>query len=300
MVLEPPIFVSTGTLVPEIDPEELLNPDQLLKLVRKLGLPEGPFRPAVSLAQRLGFPRRPLLLPLEALHQLGVIPHPHRFLADSAYLPLKELHDCWVDPLVQLGLASRQESLAAACIKFRKFLEHFDGRKAIVIGQSQGGLVMLELAMEPEFRDYIELVDVAGAPILGVPKLEAWPLKLATVLPGVAQMKCDSPSLAVLRERVATEWPLNVPVNLIGAPGDPLVPLESALTLKLPEGAALNRYYVGPHPLDSSEDVKHLVASSEFAHTRMCWRPSVVGLVAEQRRQLTAEAPDYPKLTLAA
>jgi hypothetical protein len=300
MVLVPPIFVSTGTLVPAIDPEELLDPRQLLKLVDKLGLPPEPFQPAVSLAHRLGFPRRPALLPLELLHELGVIPHPHRFLADSAYLPLKELHDCWVEPLAQLGLASREHSLAAARTKLRALIKCFPGCKVILVGQSQGGLIVLELAMDEEFRSHIATVVVAGTPIQGVPKLDELPLKWATAFPGVAQMTCQSPSLENLRCRVASDWPVDVPVNLMGAPDDRLVPLESALTLRLPDGVRQRRYLIGPDRPDEADGMEYLMAPPGLSHLRMCRRPSAVALVRELRDQYTIKIPNHPELKLVA
>ena len=289
MILAPPIFVSTGTLVPEIDPEELLDPRQLLQLASKLSLPKWPLQWPVKLALKLDFPRRPVLLPLMALHQMGLIPHPHRMMADTAYQPMKKLGECWVEPLVHLGLASRETSLAAARCKLKALIERFPDRKVILLGQSQGGLVVLELALEPEFDGHIAAVIAAGAPIHGVPKLDEFPLELATVFPGVAQMKCDSPSLALLRHRAATEWPLDVPVDLMGSHDDALVPLESALELELPLGAKKR---------------EHLILSGSLDHVRMCRHPNAISLVRERVEQFTIntseEVLDRPSLALVA
>lgn len=263
----PYIFVSTGTLVPAT--------------------------PVLT-----GIPR-PLKWPLYIPHWLGRVPSPDRFLADSAYAPLKRLQrkHCWVEPLVDLGLAGRDESVAAAKRALRQMISRCEAEgvrpRIILVGQSQGGLVVTDLALDPEFAPYIVACVMAGTPFRGSPATRSRWLRWSKVFNGVAEMEPGHPSLASLRRRTASRWPAHIVPVLVADSGDELVPWKSALGVSFPAGVRPRVYNVG----DTLRDGVYADTQHRPAHTRaglhhlwMCRQPEgVVGIVKELMEEFTAE-----------
>lgn len=228
--------------------------------------------------------------PLKLAHRLDLGPDPNRFLADSAYGPLKELRNCWVEPLQKLGLASRARSLEAAKTKLSELLDKDPDRQVIVVGQSQGALIASELVLCPRFRGRIVAAVLAGGPFKGSPAIEQNYLKWSKVFPGVQDMTCKSRSLAGLRGRVARHWPAEVKTAVIGAPDDSLVPTWSAFGLEFPKGSDVKTYLTGKVPEAEQEQIRRSLRS----HLVMCRHRNVVSLVRELREEFTAEFGELP------
>ena len=236
----PSILVSTGTLVP-----------------------------ATPILQKI--PRQ-LTWPLHLPHTLGVGPSPDRFIADAAYGPLKNLRNCWVVPLEWLGLANRNASLEAAKVKLRELLALRPDSSVILVGQSQGALLVAELVLDPEFAGRIVACVMAGGPFRGSPVIDTWYLEWARVFPGVSQMACDAGSLLHLRERIVSDWPPDVVAIVVGSPHDELVPLESAFGVEFPSGTEVREY---------------IIDDTGLAHLRMCSRKSLIEVVKDLRTEFT-------------
>ena len=260
----PSIFVSTGTLVPGNS------------FVRNV--------PRVF--------TWPLYLP----HRAGIGPSPDRFIADTAYQPLKELRNCWVEPLVRLGLASREASVEAARIKLRELIASRPGAKVIVVGQSQGGLIVAELALDPEFAEHIAAAVFVGAPFLGSDALEWQLLKWSTCFPGVAAMQCGHPSQHDLAERMVAGWPSHIRPVICVSPDDELVSERSAQAAKFPTGIIPEVYWLHHQP-PTQADVHHLETAAGgrgMVHLRMCRHRSWVGLIEKMVDEHTLEEEALP------
>lgn len=252
---ELPIFVSTGTLVPPTPSSILL---------------------------------KPLRLVLSVPHRLGVGPSPDRFLADSAYGPLKKLRTCWVVTLSWLGLANREASLKIAREKLRELLEKYPDCQVILVGTSQGGLIVAELALEPEFVDRIAAVVFAGVPFKGAEVLKKWFLKWATCFPGVAAMEVEHASLLYLGERIANTWPTHISVTVAASPHDELVTVESAFGVRFPRGTAVKWYKVDDCPPHTADDsILYLRGPRRYRHLSLC-RGGLVPVIRDLRIELAS------------
>jgi hypothetical protein len=252
-VLAPSLLVSSGTLVPSTPVLEKLP----------------------------SFLRKPLYLP----HNLGVGPSPDRFLADAAYAPLKELRGCWVVPLSWLGLDDRKVSVAVAKVKLKRLLQLRPGSKVILVGQSQGGLVVAELVLDPELAPCILACVMAGAPFKGSPETQRRLLGWSKIFPGVAQMEPGHPSLEDLCQRIEARWPKSVLPVLAGSPRDELVPEESAFGVRFPPGVKVREWH-----LEESPTARH-------HHVLMCRRFSLVSRVKNLREEFTpSEQVDRPDI----
>lgn len=255
----PSIFVSPGTLVP-----------------------------TTPLFNKLPWP---IKVPLHIPHKLGIGPSPDRFLADTAYGPLKSLQYCWVEPLVTLGLAERAKSIESAKTRLRQLITYRAGARIILLGQSQGALVAAEIALDPEFSPHIAACVMAGGPFLGSPATQSLLLGWTRCFPGIAELVPDHPSLKDLSHRIATSWPAQITPVVVGAPEDELVPLESAFGAVFPRGVRVRNYWLSKLPPGQAQlDLQHLEVASgiPFAHLWMCRRSSLVELVRQLRAEFTS------------
>lgn len=235
--------------------------------------------------------------PLHIPHRLGIVPSPDRFLADSAYQPLKDLGNCWVEPLVRMGLADRARSVEAAKKKLRLLIQQNPGRAIILVGQSQGGLVASEIVLDPEFAPKIAACIMAGSSFLGSPVVQGALLAWAKVFPGVAQLEPGHPSLTSLCERVVASWPRHVRPILVADPDDGLVPWPSAFGLQFPEGVIPRLYCIGDRlPEGAQPEIVHRQGRARpgWHHVGMCRQPSLIEVVEEIRRELTPAVVQKP------
>lgn len=189
--------------------------------------------------------------------------------------------------------------------------DRLDRRKMFLVGHSLGGLIATVAALEhPELISGV--VSLGGAHS-GYSKETPATLALRHMLGNPAEarhLKHDSPFMQEHQEKMANEWPSDVPLHIISSPNDVLVVTPHGFDVELPgEQEADKRIVIPPSPfgliekgtrriLGISNNVKSISSKRPTEHVNLPRVPAVTNYINESRLALSGlgsvvEAPSF-------
>jgi hypothetical protein len=161
-------------------------------------------------------------------------------------LPAREMHL----EIPDRGLGEHEDMLAKLDSRLDYLFQALGGQRSVIVGHSLGALMAKELARRNPEKTAATLF-IAGAHE-GVDKRTIGNQVLRRVLgnpKGYELLLADSDFMKDSKEAVTQQWDPTVPVHIVSASYDQLMPLPQGLNMQLPEDQTTNTYITAKNPL---------------------------------------------------
>lgn len=209
------------------------------------------------------------------------------------------------------GIGEPEEILKRTIDHLEKVFDRLDRRRMFLSGHSLGGLLATMAAVERP--DLVGGVVSLGGAHAGYSRETPATLALRHGLgnPKEAEhLRHDSPFMQEHQEKMASEWPADVPLHIISSPSDVLVVPPHGFDVALPAGRQPDKRLVVP-PLRAAEwairrgfkipdDVKPIRTWHPTEHVNLPRVPAIINHVHESRLALaglTANIEEAPFTT---
>lgn len=205
------------------------------------------------------------------------------------------------------GIGEPEEILKRTTEIIERVHDRLDRRRMFIAGHSLGGWIATDLAIERP--DLVAGVASLGGAHYGYDRETLATLALRHGLgnPKEAEhLRHDSPFIQEHQEKMASEWPLGVPLHLIASPSDVLIVPPHGLDVTLPDGQHPDKRLVVPpiraaewairRSFGISDDVKSIRTWYPTEHLNLPRVPAIIRHVNDSRLALAGILPNVEGL----